>query len=487
MEDERPIYRQESIKGGVYRFKQRPSENSHGHPVLVFDCESRIHLPLTVFAKAAFEQLAPATARVYLYTLLSFFTFIDQNVWQIKSGRGWDSEPGEVRKAVDDYLVNQLQCKVREHRLGFQLVAITAGTHSHIHIFLSALKLFYRVMCGTGSYHYDNPLVDIKAVAAIADAQNYIEKQAQSLPPPMPPWSGVAEPRNPRRRLSDSYFRLEGEEWVPQIIDDPHFPILVSRGGDLVGWRLREQCVTDLLFETGGRISEVVGQTLGDWYARGMKVESRAFSKGSRGRRIKFLRFSSNTAKMLRRYFNTERRKCDPGRYTLDEYLRLAKREHLDLYKVPLFLTAQGNPLTPKVYRDCYWKPACRAVNLDADVHQARHWYVTMAIRHIYETSADDAEIARRVEDLIAYMKWKSKETIEAYEHYFSAVRYVEETATAQARSDRALNRNLEGRERNALRPQQEDLLDEMSTDSDVEQDALDFDYLRRIGGSIDE
>jgi len=27
--------------------------------------------------------------------------------------------------------------------------------------------------------------------------------------------------------LTDSFFKLVGREWVPQIIDDPDFPVLV--------------------------------------------------------------------------------------------------------------------------------------------------------------------------------------------------------------------------------------------------------------------
>jgi integrase len=342
-------------------------------------------------------------------------------------------------------------------------------------------------MCLKGCYVYDNPLVDLKATIAMSTANAVIERERGLMPPSMPEISGVVEPRHRRRRFSDNYFKLEGEEWVPQIIDDPDFRALVHKGGALVGWRLRERCVTALLFDTGARISEVTGLTLGDWVARGMRVESRAFSKGSRGRRVKFLRFSNNTAKMLGRYFNTERRMHDPYRYTLQHYLRLAKSTSLDLYKVPLFLTSRGTQLTPKLYRDHYWNPACAAVNLVADVHQTRHWYVTMAIRNIYETSISDGESERRKEDLIAYMGWKSKATIEVYEHYFSAVRHAEESATARARSDRALNLNLEKLRQNSSQQQQTMVAGETSTNLNSKQDALDFDFLRRIGGMTDE
>jgi integrase len=471
-----------SIRHATYRFEQRPQDVSHGHLILVFDRQSRIHLPLTVFAKSALAGLTAATVRVYLYAILPFFNFLEEDIWQVRAGRRWNSEPEEVRIAVDDYLIQRLRCKVRDHRLGFQLVAITTGTHSHIRIFLSALKLFYWIMYRERRYAYDNPLVDVKAAASIAAARDFFERESGTMLPPMPERSGVTEPRY-SKRLSDSYFRLEGEEWVPRIIDDPDFPSLIHYGGKLVGWKLREKCVADLLFDSGARISEVAGQTLGDWIARGMAVESRAFSKGSRGRRVKFLRFSNNTAKMLRRYFNTERRRHDPYNYALEDYIRLAKRKLIDLYGVPLFLTAQRTPLTPKVFRDNYWNPACEAVSLEADVHQTRHWYVTMEIRHIYETSISGAEVERRKGNLIAYMGWKSKETIEVYEHYFSAARYVEEGATFQDRSDQALALNLKNRRENSSLNQQMITTTDTCPDLDGEQNGFDFDFLRRIGG----
>ena len=65
----------------------------------------------------------------------------------------------------------------------------------------------------------------------------------------------------------------------------------------------------------------MVGLSLHDWAARGLLQEAQAFSKGSHGRRIKFVRFSAATAQLLRRYFDTERRQLDCNHYTLDEYL----------------------------------------------------------------------------------------------------------------------------------------------------------------------
>lgn len=417
------------MKPKRYHFVTRPADVSHEHPVLVFDRQNHLHLPLTTFAKLAAVRVALATVLNYLYAILPFFSFLEEDEWQVRKGARWDSAPEVVRDAVTDYLAQRLRCQVREHRLGFQLVALTAGTRNTVGVFLSGLKLFYRIMWRKGHYPSGNPLVDSVTAALKTVEESLLEDEAAY--PRMPQFSGVGaemqeEPRR-KRRLSDSYFKLEGEDWVPQIIDEPTLPARVLEGGRITGWRLREVCVTRLLFESGARVSEVTGLTLGDWAARGLLHQATAFSKGSRGRRVKFISFANDTAKLIRRYCETERREIDPDRRTPGEYLRMAERGRADLFQVPLFLTARGTPLTPKTYRDLYWNPACAAAKIDADVHQARHWYVTQAVRVIYETSRGEGELRRRLRELIEYMKWRGGwETMAAYEHYFDSLRHME-------------------------------------------------------------
>ncbi|MBI4321483.1 MAG: hypothetical protein HY675_23570 [Chloroflexi bacterium] len=106
------------MSGGAYRFMARPKGEKHGHPVLVFDRQERLHVPLTVFAKEAAARVASGTAQTYLHAILAFFTYLEADEWQARAGRRWDGPPGEVRQAVDDYLVQRLRCKVRPHRLG---------------------------------------------------------------------------------------------------------------------------------------------------------------------------------------------------------------------------------------------------------------------------------------------------------------------------------------------------------------------------------
>ncbi len=428
----------------AYRIVTRKGA-AHQHPVLVLNFEHRLHVPLTIFAEEAVKRSSLGTARTYLNAAVPFFGWLEADDWQKKVQRKWNDAPEHIRQAVHDYLVERLKCKVREHRAGFQLVSLTEGTRSTIRVFLSALKLYYRVMQARSYYDYANPLVDSMS-ATLAQIETRLAEDAEL--PRVPEISGVVAAR-PKRRLSDSYFKLVGEAWVPQVIDDPQFPAQIQFGGRSVGWHLREQCVARLLFESGGRISEVVGLTVGDWAARGCLQEAQAFSKGSHGKRVKFLRFSSETAKLLRRYFDTERCRLDANRYRLDDYLQAGRDERAHLHAVPLFLSHQGTPLRPKTFRDLYWNRACRAAGVEADIHQARHWYVTQIIRTVYETAPSESEINRRLRELIEYMGWRSgRETLDAYQHYFDPRRHAEIQDELHGRMDGALKQALSDRSR---------------------------------------
>lgn len=466
-----------------FRIVTRKGADSQ-YPALAFDLENRLHFPLTIFATEAVKRSSVSTARAYLNAILPFFSWLETDEWQKRSGRRWDDAPEEIRQSIQDYLIARLKCKLKEHHAGFQMVSLTSGARSTVRVFLSALKLYYRVMRAQGFYHYDNPLVDGLSTA-LAEVEERLAEETGA--PRMPQISGAVEPKK-KQRLSDSYFKMVGEVWVPQVIDDPQFPVRVLAGGQKIGWRLREQCIARILFESGGRVSEIVGQTLGDWVARGILQETQAFSKGSHGKRVKFLRFSAATAKLLRRYCDTERRGLDLHHYALDDYLHAAKSEKLDLYQAPLFLSHHKTPLAPKTFRDCYWNPACRAAGIEADVHQARHWYVTQVVRSIYETGRSEAEVQRRLRELIEYMGWKSGwETLEAYQHYFDPQRHAEIQDQLHQRLNASLQQSLQDKMRTAsdhtLRQQTNQSIEETGQPvSGLEMD-VDLEYLFTLGG----
>ncbi len=259
-------------KEGCYWFAERPPDAGHGFPVLVFDADGQIDVPLSVFAGEARRRKTPGTVRAYLYAVLPFFTWLADDHGQRELDSRWDASPKVVRQAVENYLIERLGCQVDEHRLGFRLVSRSATSPRTIHVFLSGLKLFYRIMRIQGMYAAAHPLVDALA-ATIGDVLDRLT-QDDHLPLPMPLVSGVqAPPPAPRQRLSENYFRLRGGDWVPHVIDDPSFPRRVLAGGRaLPSWSVRDECVVRLLFESGGRISEVVGLSIGDWIIEGLSV-----------------------------------------------------------------------------------------------------------------------------------------------------------------------------------------------------------------------
>jgi integrase len=453
------------------------------HRILVFDLRNNLHFPLTVFAAEAVRRSSDSTARVYLNAVIPFLEWLEKDESQGVAGRSWDDPPEAIRQGVGDYLVERLKCKVREHYAGFQLVSLTDGAQTTVRVFLSALKLFYRVMRAQDLYRQANALVDGPS-AVVAEVQDRIAG-GDSLPR-MPEVSGVVHPR--KQRLSDSYFKLVGETWIPQVIDDPEFPARVLSGGQSVGWGLQEQCIARILFESGCRVSEAVGLSLRDWASRGLLQEAQAFNKGSHGRRVKFIRFSAATAKLLRRWFDTERRQLDRTHHVLDDYLRSAQEHGTNLYHVPLFLCRRGTKLTAKTFREGYWNPACQAAGIEADVHQARHWYVTQAIRGIYETARSESDINRRLRELIEYMGWKSGwETLQAYQHYFDPQRHAEVQDQLHQRMDQALKEDLAqspSRHSVVITPSRAVLQVENAgrSNHDGERDS-DLEYLLALGG----
>ncbi len=359
-----------------YWFTARPKTVEHQHPFLVFDGHDRLHLPLTTFAKEACARVSLKTVQTYLYSLQPFFSWLDTDMWQVRAGHSWQAPPQQVRRAVDDYLVSQLQCKVLPHQEGWKYVAITVGTRSTLRIFLAALKMFYQIMRQRELYIFTNPLVDSMSATIAAALAHLDHEEDKQSPPRMPDQSGVEAPRKkPSHRLTDNYYKLERDEWTPHIIDDPKLPGLILEGGQKLSLkytRQRDEVVTWLLFDTGARVSEVCGLMLGDWAALGAHTKARAFSKGSFGQRVKTISFYDDTVVLLKRYFDEERIRFDPNGYRLEDYLVRAMRKQIDLQTIPLFLSTQGTQLTPKAYREHYWNLACDAEGIEADVHQTR-------------------------------------------------------------------------------------------------------------------
>lgn len=401
------------------------STPSLAHRYQVVDGDGLPEIALTLFARDQEASLSSSSVPQYLREIISVANWASRD--QIASAHGWTlfGSPQEVRALLREYLTKDAHCKVtiRADLCGLKVSYINAtnGTRINVRTLLSALKRLYDFLIATGRYGFPNPMVHEGATKVWRELREQRRLAIRALRgrAPMPSESGVDE--RLAIRLSENYFRFIQQEWKPQTVDDPEFPTIVQDAGKRFGWKLRELCVCRTLFESGVRISEAVGLTAADWAHGGFRNTLQSRNKGSFGVRTKTIMISNPTAKLYRLYFDDAvhgRAAADPSRVRVNDLTNLYRQSPASLDRVPLFLTERGRPLMAKLFREQYWKPALAAAGIDADPHQARHWFVTNALRNIDRTSKDEASRTRRRQELIRYMAWNSGErTLRAYDH----------------------------------------------------------------------
>jgi integrase len=394
----------------VFRIVPRPEGTKCCYSLIVVDPEGRPHLPLTRFYAQTAQILSDGTARTYLNQLLPYFTYLTTDDWRRHRGDAWDSPPEAVRESVRDYLVEILSCKAHPKET-YQFISLTAKSPSTVRVFLSALKQFYHMALRSGWYAHPHPLMD--TMAHFLREVEAEERLAAGLRPKMPQRSGVEDP--PQNSASENYFRLVQGDWKPEPIDDPDLHLLLRKGFTLARFCLRDQIVVSIAYESGPRIREILQLTVSDWRKRGCKQEAWACSKGSHGRRVKTIRFSLTTARMLHAYVNTERIRFD------QESRRLEELDDTDA----LFLSSRGNPYDYEAFKG-HWYALCGALNIDLNIHQLRHWYTTQHMRLICETATTAEDLERRKEELVRYMAWRNPDTLRAYEHHLSQQKHAE-------------------------------------------------------------
>ncbi|MFB6367306.1 tyrosine-type recombinase/integrase [Paenibacillus elgii] len=255
-------------------------------------------------------------------------------------------------------------------------------------------------------YSHSNPLIDI-----------HFEDREGMNPsdrPRMPQEAGTEDPLT-HRKQTDSYFKVINDEWVPEIIGDWDLPYRIYNAGENSNWCLRDEVISRFLFETGARISEILDLTVGDYRKRSDIHELAAMNKGSFKRRIKFVRISPETLKLLIKYVNKERRLYSS---TQTKFNDLPDEE-------PLFLSSRGTTYT---YTAFYWNWSriMKNAGIKLNPHKARHWFVTSMLRGIYETSDTAGQIEDKKKQLIEYMKWRDPETLAIYEHYYDEQKFRE-------------------------------------------------------------
>jgi site-specific recombinase XerD len=393
-------------------------------PYQVVRSDGMPDLPLTSFAVELYQSLSDSSVSVYLRTILHFANWLESDQVAVRYKWHLLDDPSMVRSALRQYLHVEGNCKIvsRPDRLGLKSVYISSTDNKHINVrtFLSALKKFYETAIESNFYSHHNPLVHVEAAQIHHKIKKAWREETLALEgrERMPSVSGIDAPTG-QFRLSENYFKYNGEQWQPQAIESVRFPTDVFNAGLKYGWSLREQCICKMLFESGARISEILSLTARDWAESDFGHKLRTQNKGSYRKRIKTIIISQSTVKLLRRYFDSPERQKHTSESVLFRQLGTLKRRDITkLDQLPLFINQRGNQMTPALFRDYYWRPALHQAGIDADPHTCRHWFVTNAIKTIETVSKGKGEQERRKEELMHYMAWRSGEkTLKIYEH----------------------------------------------------------------------
>ncbi|MEK4745020.1 MULTISPECIES: tyrosine-type recombinase/integrase [unclassified Bacillus (in: firmicutes)] len=382
--------------------------------LIVMDKHHTPFLPLTVFYKEALGRISDSSAESYLKTLYTFFTWL--RTGSNYQGRivNWNDEPHIVRASIEDYLMYEAHCKIstNDSKTHYN-VKLTNKSPNTVSRLLSALKSFYKIMIHVRMYFYPNPLIDTHA---ILEEHQTLKEGIREGKPRMPNEAGTEEPLPKRfRRLTDSFFKVINGEWKPQIIDTPHLPAMIDKAGAKSKWKLRDEIITRMLFQTGARAREVIELTFGDYHSRNDKNEFATFNKGSNGKRTKFLRVDNDTLKLLDKYIHGERKKVDKSALNMNDTPD----------ETPIFLNQYGNPYTYDAFLK-NWLTIMGKAEIKINIHKTRHWFVTRNIREIRENYKTKVEQDNAIEQLRIYINWSDKaDTMKIYEHYIDERDYV--------------------------------------------------------------
>jgi|TARA_R110000796_G_scaffold229731_1_gene347204 integrase len=379
------------------------------YPFHVVDQDGLPHLELTLYACIAPKYHSSRTARAYVKEVVAFASWTASHPVVIRQNWQLLGAPEQVRALLAFFFTSEMKCVVAlgKDRLGFETRRIepTWETGRRLERLLAALRSFYGALRLCGRYHYDNPMD--------ADgARQRIEKERRRLVTahiqthgrgPMPPESGVDLVREVR--FSAAYFRLRGDKWLPEVLDDPSLMNAVVTAGDQWGWSMREMGLVRVLFDTGCRLHEACHLTMADWFHSRFMKELVSINKGSHGRRTKRLFITDRTVKVLQRYVDEQRVLFDPYQRNLAAFAKLPTELLRD---IPLFLTKRGTPLDPDHFRRDYWAPALSSSGLQLRCHQVRHWFVTMALNDVHKRSRSEEELQNSRGAIRELMAWKT-------------------------------------------------------------------------------
>jgi site-specific recombinase XerD len=400
----------------IQRIKGPP--NAH-YEVLFVEESGRLIIALTEWYRLR-SALGPASTRdTYLSCLLPFFAFLSEK------GCNWNASPEQLRPVLINFYREHFCCLVRPER-GQERVAVlptreTPLQESTLQVFRSALRDFYLIMKDERLYAFSNPLTsDTLLILKRLHDQAIVNSG-------VPDHAGIrGETRERSRRQPTAFIRYpKAREWKPDLRKE----LADVRGGihrvldAMIECRqipCREKIVLELLRNTGARLHEIVGLSMGGYRNEGFAGQAQVVSKGSLGCEIKTIYFAHHPGVMQRltQYLSRLRPQLDPKRG--------ARLTELDA-TAPLFLTERGTSYSVKCFYYHWYKyyPQFRSLcPVVFSPHDIRHLFITeflLMLRQECGAGTDHFDTERYQREREAFgstiMGWRSVHTIDVYDH----------------------------------------------------------------------
>lgn len=389
------------------------------YELLVVDSAGRPVSPLCEWYRLRKQPGPDGTRRTYLAFLQPFFAHL------LAHNHAWNASPEQIRRAVKDFLSEDVDCQVRrDTELDGYHVVLTGKSSlspSSLRVLLAALRDFYAVMAEAGLYAYANPMCSEMLLRWKREHTKAIVNGGA------PEHAGIRSESRLENTQPTAYFRQRrGEVWKPDVtLTSEQIQERVNADLDWMTMHAstqRDRLIFTILRETGARLSEILSMTAGGYRRAKDPYQAYITNKGSYGREEKLIKFSQPIEAALVRYVRTERAKLDPqGRK------RLSQLEDTD----PIFLTRRRTPYSSDAFRH-HWRKLFVARPpqkdeqsgktlplLEFTPHDMRHLRVTGWLSDIRKVKdADRAQMLRRC--VQRRMAWRSPLTITCYDHSFT-------------------------------------------------------------------
>ncbi|WP_036703227.1 hypothetical protein [Paenibacillus sp. OSY-SE] len=113
--------------------------------LIVYDSKKEPFIPLTEYYHDQVKRINESSVIAYLNTLKPFFYWLEKKSRYKGAIVHWNDESEGVKEAVRQYLIQEMQCKIRG-RDKHEGIYTTSKSSKTVHLFLAAIKGFYRSM-----------------------------------------------------------------------------------------------------------------------------------------------------------------------------------------------------------------------------------------------------------------------------------------------------------------------------------------------------